>query len=332
MKAVGTRGKIILLIGGAGALSLLLQFGPGPGLYAIKERSGERFRRLWVRSRLITGDEILLASRKLNKGKVQAPAVENEIQTVPAPEDVSEISITPMEVTTPPAGHQRETLITPSPPALSPVSAVPFYHGPRSRPRVALTFDSGMAGGERYYCHRILDRLVHSGTPATFFLTGQFMRAHPGIARRISRTRLFELGNHSDSHCDLACRSVETVYSEIKRAQDEMYRITGTRGRLFRAPYGSLDGRVCRTAADLGLRTVQWDVSPPDYDARARAEQIRALTLRSARNGSVIVLHMGDHSQATLDALDGIIEEFRKREVQLVTISALMAEEARDGF
>jgi polysaccharide deacetylase 2 family uncharacterized protein YibQ len=77
---------------------------------------------------------------------------------------------------------------------------------------------------------------------------------------------------------------------------------------------------------------VQWDVSPPDYDARARAEQILALTLQSARNGSVIVLHMGDHSQATLDALGGIIEEFRRREVQIVTVSALMEEEAMGGY
>ena len=334
MKTVGAHGKIIILIGGAGALSLLLQFGPGAGsgLYAVKERSGERFRSLWARSRMITGNEILLASRKLNMGKVQAPAAENEVPAVPAQEGPREISATSVRMNAPPAEYQREASMAPSAPALSPVSAMPFYHGPRSRPRVALTFDSGMAGGDRYYCHRILDRLVHSGTPATFFLTGQFMRSHPGIARRISRTRLFELGNHSYSHCDLAYRSVDTVYGEIKRTQDEMYRITGTQGRLFRAPYGSLDGRVCRMAADLGLRTVQWDVSPPDYDARVRAEQILALTLQSARNGSVIVLHMGDHSRATLDALGGIIEEFRKREVQIVTVSALMEEEAMGGY
>jgi peptidoglycan/xylan/chitin deacetylase (PgdA/CDA1 family) len=53
-------------------------------------------------------------------------------------------------------------------------------HGPRKKRTVALTFDGGPT---KYYTPRVLRKLRRAGVPATFFIRGQFIHGHAGLAR-----------------------------------------------------------------------------------------------------------------------------------------------------
>ncbi len=204
----------------------------------------------------------------------------------------------------------------------------PFAHGSRSEQSVALSFDSGETGGDISCCHMLIDRLIAARTPTTFFLTGRFIESHPDIVRKLARVNFFELGNHSYSHPDLTAQSVEKILNELRRTQEALKRITGRQAVLFRAPYGKLNSKVIETAAGLGLRAVQWDVSAEDYRRGADGVRVARTVLGAATNGSVVVMHMSGHTRAGGEAIDAILEGLKKKGLRPVTVSMLLRDSA----
>jgi peptidoglycan/xylan/chitin deacetylase (PgdA/CDA1 family) len=72
-------------------------------------------------------------------------------------------------------------------------------HGPRDRPRVALTFhgqgDAGVVG-------RLLDQLEQGGVHVTVLAVGTWLAASPDHARKVVAAG-HELGNHTQHHADI---------------------------------------------------------------------------------------------------------------------------------
>ncbi len=137
------------------------------------------------------------------------------------------------------------------------------------------------------------------------------------------------LGNHSYSHPDLTALPTQRVLEELRRTQEALRRVTGRQASLFRAPYGKLNNKVIETAAELGLRAVQWDVSAEDYRKGADGSSVARTVLGAATNGSVVVMHMSGRSGAGGDAIDAILEGLRKKGLRPATVSALMNDSAQ---
>src|SRR5206468_2097945 len=105
---------------------------------------------------------------------------------------------------------------------------------------VALTFD---AGGNADGAKAILAILRREQVPATFFLTGHFVRTYPAIARAIGER--YVVGNHTVDHADLLGKSDTSVRYEIAAAAVMIFRATGRDTHpLFRFPYGARDART----------------------------------------------------------------------------------------
>ncbi len=213
---------------------------------------------------------------------------------------------------------------------LPPVAPRVWTHGSRERPCVALSFDSGEMSAGRDGCNRLIDHLIATRTPATFFLTGRFAESYPDITKRLGGVRHFELGNHSHTHPDLTGKSPESIAGEIIRTQRAIHRLAGRQGRLFRPPFGKLDPVVKRVAAMNGLQTVLWDVAADDYRKDVTGEQVKRAVLGGVRNGSIILLHMHGDGSASCDALPSIITGLRERGFELVTVSSLIGDKALD--
>ena len=104
---------------------------------------------------------------------------------------------------------------------------------------VALTFDGG---GNADGAKAVLATLRRERVPATFFLTGHFVRAYPEIARAIGRRYL--VANHTVDHPHLTAMSNAGVTREIARANLLIRHATGQDTRsLFRFTYGDRDAR-----------------------------------------------------------------------------------------
>ena len=126
-------------------------------------------------------------------------------------------------------------------------------HGPRTGNAVALTFDADMtpemlqrlrSGQVRSYANRkIIDLLEERGVPATFFLTGMWVREYPDVMTRLAVNPAFELANHSWSHGAFtpSCYGLSPIpraemAAELQRTFDIIAPYGGNQTRFFRFP------------------------------------------------------------------------------------------------
>lgn len=204
-------------------------------------------------------------------------------------------------------------------------SSLLISHGPRSQPQVALTFDlcqvpSRPAGFDR----RVIDILRCTGTPATFFVGGDWLRTHPKEGAELAANRNFELGDHSWSHPDLRKLDAAAIRTQVERTETLLKRSFGHTSRLFRLPFGTYDRRVLETLAASGMRVIQWDVVSGDPDPKVSAKRMIRGVLSGVHNGSIIIMHANGRGRHTTEALPEIIRQLRRRGFTPVTVSALL--------
>jgi peptidoglycan-N-acetylglucosamine deacetylase len=245
-----------------------------------------------------------------------------------------------------PAGSAPEpTLPAGSEPPVGsePPAASLITHGPRDRPRIALTFDADMTpavyralrtGRARtWYDASILDELRATHTPATVFLTGLWTQSYPDVVRSMAADPLFETANHSVDHAawKLPCFRLAPVTSpaakraEVRDAAAEIQSVSGISPHYFRFPGGCAGPNDVKLVASQGEQAVGWDVVSGDaFQPDPRV--VVANVLRQAQPGSIIVMHlMGPpNAPATSRALLQILPGLRERGFEFVTLSTLL--------
>ncbi|GHG07540.1 polysaccharide deacetylase [Amycolatopsis bullii] len=168
---------------------------------------------------------------------------------------------------------------------------------------VALTFDDGPYPETT---PALLAAL--GGTRATFFLWGEHAEAHPALVRAIAAAG-HEIGNHTWTHPRLTTLDRPARDEEVRRTQDLLAELTGTRPVLFRPPYGDTGPAVAETVAAQGLTEVLWTVDTRDW-AGCSADEIVAAA-GQAQPGGVVLMHEG--RPATLDAVPRILAALTER-------------------
>ncbi|NBH04731.1 polysaccharide deacetylase family protein [Amycolatopsis sp. SID8362] len=186
---------------------------------------------------------------------------------------------------------------------------------------VALTFDDGPdpAGTQA-----ILDTLRERQAPATFFLIGRDIAAHPDLARAIAAAG-HEIGNHSFSHERMIGVTPAWVADEVE-ATDALIRTTGYTGEiLFRPPNGKKLFALPHYLASHDRTTITWDVEP-DSDGAPDAAAVEKTTLDQVRPGSIVLLHaMYAARGQTRQAIGPILDALKQRGYRFVTVSQLLA-------
>jgi peptidoglycan/xylan/chitin deacetylase (PgdA/CDA1 family) len=198
---------------------------------------------------------------------------------------------------------------------------------PTTRRVVALTFD---AGANADAVPSILATLRRDGVPATFFLTGNFVRDFPGTARSIAAAG-FRIGDHTITHPHLTQLSDAAVQREIAGGARQIMSVTGTNAApLFRFPYGDADARTIAVANRAGYVPVRWTVDTLGWEGTAghvSASVVVSRVLAAARPGEIVLMHVGsnpdDHTTFDADALSRVISGLRARGYSFVTLDAL---------
>jgi peptidoglycan/xylan/chitin deacetylase (PgdA/CDA1 family) len=204
-------------------------------------------------------------------------------------------------------------------------SGAAVLHGDRGTPCVALTFDACTTRDHGRVDEGVLRLLRETGTPATLFLGGRWMREHPDVVRRLGADTLFELANHTDTHPHLLRCSDNRIRRELLRTQETLRSLTGRTAYLFRPPFGEYDARVERIGRSIGLRLVEFDLASGDPDSAATARRLTEYVVRHARNGSIVVFHMNGRGRHTAEALPTVIARLRKKGFRLVRVGDLLA-------
>ncbi len=144
----------------------------------------------------------------------------------------------------------------------------------------ALTYDDGPNDNAT---DALLDLLARHNTRASFFMIGQFVRQRPEIVRRVHAAGHL-VGNHTQTHPWLHLKPERVIREELRACSEAIEDATGAPVRYFRAPHGARRPAVLRVAAELGLKTVQWNALGHDWRPIGMDAMLASVQLGRARS------------------------------------------------
>lgn len=204
---------------------------------------------------------------------------------------------------------------------------LPGLAGVGSAGTVAITFDDGPDAESTPQFLDVLDRI---GCPATFFMLGEMVRRHPGIARDVAAAG-HEIAVHGDKHRSHVARSPWDVERDIRRAVDSISRATDAPLRFVRPPFGSISAGTLVAARRLGLRPILWSGWGRDWRAEATAESVLEDLRSDIGPGATLLLHDSDCTSApkawrsAIGALPSLAEELTRLGLRAATLSEHLA-------
>jgi len=213
------------------------------------------------------------------------------------------------------AASSASTVPAPSPSG----SAVEIAHGPRVKPRVALTFHGA---GDVGLARRILQIAKARGARITVMVVGTWLSDNPGIAAEILAGG-HQLGNHTWSHQDINSMPEGDMRQEVIRCRDLLMQIAGTPGAYFRPSQTATANALMKQVAGAAgyAISLSYDVDSMDYtDPGAAAVR---QNMAAAQAGSIVSMHLGH--QDTIDALPGVLDDLNARGLAAVTVGELLA-------
>ena len=198
--------------------------------------------------------------------------------------------------------------------------------------KLALTFDDGP---DPDWTPAILDILKEKKVPATFFMIGSNMEAHPGLVQRVLAAG-HEIGNHTFTHPNLAETPAAAVRLELNATQRLFEALTGRSMRLLRPPYlGDAEPSDAeeivpvQVAQSLGYITVGTHVDTLDWTMPPVPQMMKTVLKEISdpnpyTRGNIILLHDsgGDRTQ-TIALLPNLIDTLRAKGYTFVPVSEL---------
>jgi peptidoglycan-N-acetylglucosamine deacetylase len=209
------------------------------------------------------------------------------------------------------------------------VEPVIVEHGPRDSKKISLTFDACPTGREDEYDEKVVEVLVREKVSATLFMSGRWVEKNKDTARSLAANPQFEIANHAFWHPHMLEKDDERILRELKRTQDIIRRVTGKRPMYFRPPFGEVDERLARLAAQAGLVTVQYDIASGDPDPGLSAKRIIRGVVGEAKGGSIVVFHMNENGPRTAEVLPEVIRQLREKGFDLVTVGEMLKDQSR---
>ena len=180
--------------------------------------------------------------------------------------------------------------------------------------KIALTFDDGP---HPYYTQQLLKGLKERNVKATFFITGQNVKAYPEIVKEIYAEGHL-IGNHTYSHIQLTSKNEESFKQEIVRTNEAIKEVTGQDTIYVRPPYGSWNKEFEK---ELNMFPVLWTVDPLDWCSSDASRIVRS-GCSKAKENDIILMH--DQYKTTVTAALKIVDELTQKGYEFVTVDELL--------
>lgn len=191
---------------------------------------------------------------------------------------------------------------------------------------LALTLDA--CGGD--YDRGIIALLREMRIPATLFVTGRWIAAHPEVMSDLAADPLFELANHGERHKPASVNgrkaygikgtvSVGELVQEVETTAQRIAAFTGHRPRFFRPGTAYCDDVAVDVVVALGQIVAGYTVAA-DAGATLGADAV-SRNLLHAPDRAIILCHMNHPASGTREGLRVALPELVRRNVRFVTLS-----------
>jgi len=187
---------------------------------------------------------------------------------------------------------------------------------------VALTFDDGP---DPVQTPKILDLLAKYHVKATFCVVGENVAAHPELVRRIAAAG-HTLCNHTWQHSlTLGKQKPAEIRADLQRTNDAIHQAApDAQVKYMRAPGGNFTPNFVKVAAELGMKSIYWQVDPRDWDHpagesdAAHRAKVLAAVKKHVHKGSIVLSH--DFGQPDTIAAYRTLIPWLKQRYQLIAL------------
>ncbi len=199
-------------------------------------------------------------------------------------------------------------------------AAFPLVRGDPATGLVGLTFDAG--GSDSGQTGLVLDTLREHGIQATFFLTGEWAQANPGLVQRMVAEG-HELANHTYSHPNLTHLGDEEALGQVQAAEDALLQAAGVLPLAYvRPPFGAWNRQLLALLSAHGYQLVYWTLDSRDWQPQVSVRQVVERVGRTARPGDVVIFHC--YPAKTAQALPGVLAAWEARGLRAGSLSAVL--------
>ncbi|WP_106494592.1 delta-lactam-biosynthetic de-N-acetylase [Lentibacillus sp. Marseille-P4043] len=186
---------------------------------------------------------------------------------------------------------------------------------------VYLTFDNGYEQG---YTDDILDVLKDEAVPATFFVTGHYVKSEPELVKRMANEGHI-IGNHSYHHPDFTILTKDAMKKELEELETAVADLTNQEEiKYMRPPKGLFNEQTLKWANDLGYIHTFWSLAFTDWNTNSQKGGDYAFDqiMKQMHPGAVVLLHTVSSDNAA--ALAKLIKELKKQGYQFKSLDDLV--------
>ena len=177
-----------------------------------------------------------------------------------------------------------------------------------------LTFDDGPSENTE----KVLNILKQEGIMATFFVLGEHVLQKPEIAKRIVAEG-HSIGNHTFNHkYEILYGSFADFSAQVMKTDDAIFRSTGVRTTLFRAPggtYSNFDKGYFDAMAAAGYQVYDWNVDSGDSKRVGVPASEILTTVKGSKLADklIVLLHDSAGHAESVKALPAIIKYYKSK-------------------
>ena len=186
---------------------------------------------------------------------------------------------------------------------------------------IYFTFDNGYEQG---YTAQILDVLKENKVPATFFVTGHYVKSEPELVKRMVDEGHI-IGNHSYHHPDFTTMSKDEIKKELDMLEQAVAEVSDQQEMMYlRPPRGTFNENTLKWTSELGYVHVFWSLAFKDWETDKQRGWKYAYDeiVNQAHPGAIVLLHTVSKDNAA--ALDKAIRHLKEEGYQFKSLDELM--------
>lgn len=195
----------------------------------------------------------------------------------------------------------------------------PIFQGNSGAKAVAITVN--VDWGEEYI-PEMLKQFKAADAKVTFFVTGRWAEKNPELLKQMAKEG-HSIQNHGYRHLHFNSLSAEQGSAEIKKAEEIIKGITGTKTRYFASPYGEFNSNVVAAAANIDYKLIMWSVDTVDWK-RPLPETIVSRVIKKVHNDAIILMHP---TEPTVKALPEMLKQLQAEKYKMLTIDKVVLDQ-----